>query len=161
VNYFDLQDWAQAADWAQMASEMLPADDPYRRARAEALLAAAWIETASTASAKAGEVLARSRHLMQQLLRFHLQRGERYDAGLHLTNIGLTYLNEGSYLECVTAFESSSRLFGSIHEIQRRAQAWQNRALCLWGLGRLPEALHWLTRALGDIGPEPYPSMYL
>jgi CHAT domain-containing protein len=161
VEYLDLQDWTRAADWAQAAASTLGPEDPYRRARAEALLAAAWIEMGSTAGANAGEILARARHLLHRLLQFHLQRGERYDAGLQLTNIGLTYLNEGSYLECVSAFATSSRLFGSIHETQRRAQAWQNRALCLWGLGRLPEALHWFERALTDIGPEPYPSLYV
>jgi CHAT domain-containing protein/tetratricopeptide (TPR) repeat protein len=170
IEYLDLQNWAQAADWAQAAARDLRSDDPYRAARAEALLAAAWIETGSTAptggaitgnGANRGEQLARARQLMQQLVHFHLQRGERYDAGLQLTNIGVTYVNEGSYRECVTAFTASSRLFGSIHETQRRAQAWQNRALCLWGLGQLPEALHWFERALADIGPEPYPSIYL
>ena len=107
------------------------------------------------------ELLTRARQLLQRLLRFHLQRGERYDAGLQLTNIALTYLYEGRYLECVTASPTSSRLFGSIHETPRRAQAWQNRALCLWGLGRLPEALRWFERALSDIGPEPYPGLYV
>ena len=96
--------------------------------------------------------------MLQQLVDFHLKRGEKYDAGLQLTNIGLTYLNEGRYQECVTASAESSRLFGSINELPRRAQAWQNRALCLWGLGQLPEALRWFERALADIGPEPYPS---
>ena len=103
----------------------------------------------------------RARSTLQRLSRFHLQRGERYDAGLQLTNIGLTYLYEGHYPECVTASTASSRLFGSIHETLRRAQAWQNRALCLWGLGRLPEALRWLERSLTDIGPEPYPGIFL
>src|SRR5262249_37370862 len=161
VEYLDLQDWAKAAAWAQAAASALGPVDPYRGARADALLAAAWIEIGSTAGPNAGEILVHARHLLRQLLRFHLQRGERYDAGLQLTNIGLTYLDEGSYPECVTAFATSSRLFGSIHEIQRRAQAWQNRALCLWGLGWLPEAARWFERALTDIGPEPYPSMYL
>ena len=170
VEYFDLQDWTQAADWAQAAAETLGSDDPYRRARADALLAAAWMEIGSTAAAgravsghgaNASELLAPSRHLLQRLLRFHLQRGERYDAGLQLANIGLTYLNEGSYLECVRASAASGRLFGVIHEVQRRALAWQNQALCLWGLGQLPEALAWFERALKDIGPEPYPNMYL
>ncbi|HXI67065.1 MAG TPA: tetratricopeptide repeat protein, partial [Steroidobacteraceae bacterium] len=161
VEYLDLQDWVKAADWAQAAANALGPEDPYRKARAEALLAAAWMEVGSTAGTNAGEIRDRARHLLQRLAQFHLQRGERYDAGLQVTNIGLTYLNEGSYLECVSAFATSSRLFGSIHETQRRAQAWQNRALCLWGLGRLPEALRWFERALSDIGPEPYPSMYL
>ena len=168
VEYFDLQDWAQAAHWAEEAARAIGVDDPYRRARAEAILAAAWIEIGSAApagQAVAGTdaigLLVRARHLLQRLVQFHLGRGERYDAGLQLTNIGLTHLNEGSYPECVEASDAASRLFGSIHETQRRALAWQNRALCLWGLGRLPEALRWFERALPDIGPEPYPGIYL
>src|SRR5207302_10864971 len=31
----------------------------------------------------------------------------------------------------------------------------------LSGLGHLPEALRWFRRALTDIGPEPYPSLYI
>jgi len=170
LEYLDLHDWAQTVDWAQAAARTLGSEDPYRRARAEALLAAAWIEIGSTAAARgrlpgsnvdASELLGRARSLQQQLLHFHLQRGERYDAGLQLTNIGVTYLNEGRYLECVRASAASSRLFGAIHERERRAQAWQNKALCLWGLGRLPEALPWFERALADIGPEPYPNIYV
>ena len=170
VEYFDLQDWAQAAEWAQTASNTLASVDPYRRARADALLAAAWIEIGSSAPAgrtaagqraNESELLVRARQLLQQLVDFHLQRGERYDAGLQLTNIGLTWLNEGRYEECVAASAESSRLFGSINELPRRAQAWQNRALCLWGLGQLPEARRWFERALADIGPEPYPSLYV
>ena len=166
VEYLDLQDWAQAADWAQSASKTLTPEDPYRGARADALLAAAWIEIGSTAPAgqaaagkanNGSELLERARVLLRQLVDFHLKRGEKYDAGLQLTNIGLSYLNEGRYQECVTASAESSRLFGSINEVPRRAQAWQNRALCLWGLGQLPEALRWFERALADIGPEPYP----
>ncbi len=168
IEYLDLQEWAQAADWAKSASKLLRPDDPYRGARADALLAAAWIEIGSTAPAarvpgkdgNEGEMLQSARLLLQQLVGFHLKRGERYDAGLQLTNIGLIYLNEGRYQECVTASAESSRLFGSINELPRRALAWQNRALCLWGLGQLPEALRWFERALADIGPEPYPTIY-
>src|SRR4029077_13805161 len=143
---------------------------PYRRARAEALAAAAWMEIGSSAPAgrpvpgyavRSTELLTRARKELQRLSRFHMQRGERYDAGLQLTNIALTYLFEGRYPQCVTAAATSSRLFGSIHETLRRAQAWQNRALCLWGLGRLPEALRWFERSLPDIGPEPYPGIFL
>ena len=170
VEYFGLQDWAKTADWGKAAAEMLGGDDPYRRARAEALAAAAWIEIGSSApvgrpvpgyGVRSTELLTRARTELHRLSRFHMQRGERYDAGLQLTNIGLTYLYEGRYLQCVTASTTSSRLFGSIHEPLRRAQAWQNRALCLWGLGRLPEALRWFERSLSDIGPEPYPRIFL
>jgi CHAT domain-containing protein len=169
VEYLDLQDWAKTAEWAKAAAELLGNDDPYRRARARALAVAAWIEIGSAAPAgpvpgygvRSTELLTRARTELRRLSRFHMQRGERYDAGLQLTNIGVTYVYEGRYPECVTASTTSSRLFGSIHETLRRAQAWQNRALCLWGLGRLPEALRWFERSLTDIGPEPYPSIFL
>ncbi len=67
----------------------------------------------------------------------------------------LTYLYESRFADCVTASETSARLFGSVDERQRRGQAWQNEALCLWGMGRLPEAMQLFERGLADIGPEP------
>jgi len=90
VEYFDLQDWAKTAEWAKAAAELLGNEDPYRRARADALLAAAWIEIGSAAPAgravpgygvRSSELLARARTELQRLSRFHMQRGERYDAG--------------------------------------------------------------------------------
>jgi CHAT domain-containing protein/tetratricopeptide (TPR) repeat protein len=170
VEYFDLQEWAKAANWAEAAARALAPDDLYRKARADALLAAAWIEMGATASAggavagsggSSTELLVRARNSLQRLSRFHLARGERYDAGLQQVTIALTYLDEGRYSECVAASLSSIRLFDSIHETLRRAEAWQNRALCLWGLGRLPEALRWLERSLKDIGPTPYLTIYV
>lgn len=158
LEYSDLSDWNQTADWAQKAARTIGADDPYRRARADAMLAAAWIEIGSAAPAGGG--LVRARQLLRRLLQFHLARGEQHDAGLQLSNIGVTYLDEGRYQECVEASARASRLFESIHELQRRALAWQNEALCLWGLGRLPEALRWFERALADSGPDPYPYLY-
>jgi CHAT domain-containing protein len=155
VDYFNLQDWSHAADWAQTASASLDGEDPYRRARADALRATAWMEMGSP------DLLRRARGILLDLRRFHLQRGERYDAALQTTSVALTYYLEGSYPECVAASEAAARLFGSIHEAQRRAQAWQNQALCLWGLGRTPEALHWFERAGHDIGPDALPGMYL
>ncbi|HWZ62541.1 MAG TPA: CHAT domain-containing tetratricopeptide repeat protein [Steroidobacteraceae bacterium] len=163
VAYSGLQDWKQAADWAQTAARTIGPDDSYRRARADALLASAWIEIGSAAppgrplpgAADARGLLVRARQQLRRLVQFHLQRGEQYDAGLQLTNIGVAYYDEGSYPECVEASARASRLFGSIHEIQRRAQTWQNQALCLWGLGRLPEALRWLEHALTDVGQDP------
>jgi CHAT domain-containing protein/tetratricopeptide (TPR) repeat protein len=169
IQYFDLQGWVAAADWAQAASNALASLDPYRTARADAVLAAAWIEIGSSAAGggsagtggNATELLGRARQTLQRVQHFHLHRGERYDAGLQLTNIGLTYLNEGRYPECVKVSAAASHLFASLHEVQRGALASQNRALCLWGLGQLPEALPWFERALADIGPEPYPGLYL
>ncbi len=170
VEYFDLADWGNTVDWAKAAARTLGGDDAYRRARADALVAAAWIEIGSPPVAvrtvrgdetNSGELLARARAQLHRLSRFHLRRGETYDAGLQFTNVGLTYLYESRFRECVSASARSSRLFGAIGDTLRRAQAWQNQALCLWGLGRLPEAQRWFERALTDIGPEPFPSIFL
>jgi CHAT domain-containing protein/tetratricopeptide (TPR) repeat protein len=163
--YFDLDDWAQTLDWSIKATQALEGADPYRRARAQALTAAAWLEMGVSSPAGAGagpsDLLTRAREEMQRLVRFHLARGERYDAGQQLTNIGLTYLHGGQYGKCIRAVTASAELFGEIGESQRQAQAWQNRALCLWGLGRMHEALVWFHRALEYIGPQSYPSFYL
>jgi CHAT domain-containing protein/tetratricopeptide (TPR) repeat protein len=170
VEYFDLQDWAHAAQWAEKAAGLLRSDDPYRAARAEGLLAASWIEILRTPSAqppapgnadRPAELLVRARELLERLRRFHQVRGERYDAALELTYIVNTYTYEGRYRECLTAAADASREFDAIHETVRRAQAWQNQSLCLWGLGRLPEALRGFERALRDISPEPYPFIYV
>jgi CHAT domain-containing protein len=170
VEYSDLHDWAKTADWAAAAAGVLGAEDPYRRARAEALAAAAWMELAKAVPAgqpvpgygvNSGELLKRARDGLERLNRFHTKRGERYDAGLQRTNVGLSYLYESRFAECVTASAASSRWFADIHEPMRRAVAWQNEALCLWGLGRLREAQRLFRRALLDVGPEPIPSLYV
>jgi CHAT domain-containing protein/tetratricopeptide (TPR) repeat protein len=168
IEYLYLEDWTKTLEWARTASENLEAD-PYRRARADSLQAGALIQIGSSADPKAilgqglssAMLLSRARTEAQRLSRFHQQRGERYDAALQMTNIGLTYYYEGRYAQCAVAALSAGRLFDKIGEIQRRAQSWQNRALCLWGSGHLPEALQWFERARGDIGPQPYPSFYL
>jgi CHAT domain-containing protein/tetratricopeptide (TPR) repeat protein len=167
--YVDLSDWKGTLDWSVRASTAFGRADPYRRARAEALTAAAQTEmgkpqaaaSGSAAAADSGDVFERSRQEMRRLVRFHLARGERYDAGLQLMNLGLTYLFTGGYEDCIAAMRASGRLFDQLNDPPRRAQAWQNRALCLWGLGRMPEALHWFRLALHDLGPRPFPHAYL
>ena len=102
-----------------------------------------------------------ARQQLQALTEFHLRRGETYDAALQMNYVTVTYLHEGRYAACADSAAVASDLFGSIQETERRAQGWQNRALCLWGLGRLPEALHWFERALAVLTPDPYPGIYL
>ena len=170
LEYLDLQDWTKTAEWAGRAAATLAASDPYRRARAHALAASAWMEIAL--SAPAGQVVpgygvstrrlfAAARGEFRRLSGFHLARGERYDAGLALTNIGMSYVYEGRYDECIGAFDTAAAVFGSIHETPRQAQAWQDRAVCLWGLGRLADARNWFNRLLSVIAPEPYADNYL
>jgi CHAT domain-containing protein len=168
--YLELQEWSKAAAAAGRAADLFAKDDPYRHARAEALVAAAWIEIALQVGpgqpvpgvgVQSSGLLAQARASLAALSRFHLKRHEDYDAGLQLTNIGVAYYYDGRYPECAAVSLKSSELFGSLHEIQRRAQAWQNRALCLIELGHLQAAARLYDRVLKDIGPTPYPKMYL
>ncbi len=170
AEYLELQDWSKAAEAAQRAAGLFDGDDSYRRARAEALVAAAWIQIALQVGpgqpvpgvgAQSSGLLAQARASLSALSRFHLKRNERYDAGLQLTNIGVAYYYDGRYPECAATSLESSVLFGSLHETQRQAQAWQNRALCFTELGHLRAAAQLYDRALKAIGPSPYPKMYL
>lgn len=170
VEYFDLQDWARTADWASAAMQSLKAVEPYRRARAEELLAAAWIEIGRSASvpqstadlgARSIDLLLRARSALERLSRFHMNRGEIYDAALQLNYLAVADTYESRYDACVEATLVSSRLFARLHDTPHLAQAWQDRAMCLWGLGRVPEARRWFERALSETPPEPYPTLYL
>lgn len=170
LEYTSRSEWAQAAQWGRLAAEALSAEDPYRQARAQALEAAAWVEIAlatPVGQPVAGygippdELLDRARREQMRLGRFHLQRKERYEAALALNNAGLIDLDRGRYVECAAGFERPIHLFGELHESMRHAQASQNRALCLWGMGRLAEALVAFKRALAVMDPDRYPSLYI
>ena len=170
VEYWGLQDWARAADRANAAAEALKSDDPYRRARAEELQAAAWIEIGRSTSAgqsvaghetPSADLLTRARSTFARLSRFHLQRGETYDGALLLNYLAVADMYKSRFNDCVAASAVSSGLFEKLHDTPHLAQAWQNRALCLWGLGRVPEARQEFARALSKIGPEPDPMLYL
>jgi len=169
VEYFGLQNWSKAADWGEQATTTFGNADPYRRARAQWITDLAWMEVGSSVGRdrpvpgqriSSTELLDRTRNNLAALSRFHLQRHESYDAAMALTNVQLIYQLQARFGECVAASEAPARLFDELHETARRATVWQNRALCLWGLGRLPEALVWFERALADIGPESA-SMYV
>jgi CHAT domain-containing protein/tetratricopeptide (TPR) repeat protein len=158
---FDLFDWAKAEEWAKATAVTLEADDPYRRARAEALLAYAWVQVGQSESVRrAATLLDEARELLQRVSRFHMQRGESYDAAVQLPYVALTYLYQGRYSQCVAASVAAGRVFRSIHDVARVTQAAQNRALCLWGLGRLSEARDGFEHLLGDIDPQAAHGVY-
>ena len=170
VEYLDLQNWRRAVEWSEAAKELLQRDDPYRHARADALAAAALIEIATEAApgqpipgfdADSKALYARARRTLGELRQFHLRRHERYDAALQLNNTGLSFLYEGRFPEGAAVLLSASNEFGAVGERPRQALAWQNRALCFWGLGHLPQALRSFNRALKDLGPGVYPQLYL
>ena len=173
LRYFDLQDWRGSAEWAGKAEKLLARGDPYRQARAEALAAAAWIEMATDSALKpaAGtgassgsepkQLLDSARRTLRRLFFFHMRRHERYDAALQMNNIGLAYYYGTQFPECIAAAHSASAMFARLREAPRQGLAWQNSALCHWGLGHLPEALAAFNLALEDLRPQPYPQLYL
>jgi CHAT domain-containing protein/tetratricopeptide (TPR) repeat protein len=170
VRYTDLQDWEGAAKSAKEAAGLLESNDRYRSARAEGLLAASWIEIlrAPPAGSSAGartqdpaELLKRARQVLERLRRFHQRRGEAYDVALQLLNIAITYTYEGRFRECLGPAAEARSGFAALHEKVHSAQGLQDESVCRWGLGQLPEALRGFERALKDIGPEPYPTIYV
>ena len=157
---FDLSDWAKTEEWARAAVTSLAATDPYRQARAQELIAYAWIQVGQSESVReAATLLDEARSSLRRLSRFHLHRAERYEAALQVTYIALTYFYEGRYPECVTYSIRASRMFESLQERARVAQASQNRAICLWGLGRLSEARDAFAR-LGETDPGAIHGLY-
>jgi len=144
--------------------------DPYLQARADAVLAAAWIELANQAGPgqrvpnlgiDPAELRARARRMLERLARFHVARHEPYDAALQVNNVGLTLLYAGQFSECAAISRTAERMFGALRESPRQGLAAQNRGMCLWGLGHLTQALDALTEALTHLRPDPYPSLYL
>lgn len=169
VEYFALQNWSQAADWGERAAAAFGDADPYRRARAQWVSDLASMEIGLSVgpgrpvpgqSISSTELLDRTRNDLRALSRFHLQRHESYDAAMALINVQLIYELQARFDECLAASAEPARLFDALHETARSAQVLQNRALCLWGLGRLPEARIGFEHALANIEPELSPGMY-
>jgi CHAT domain-containing protein len=168
--YYDLQDWARSAKWADTAARTLrSANRQYRRARAQAILAAAWLELATKSSAstqssgipsESHALLDKARALLAQLEAFHRARHERYDRALQINNIGLAYLYESQFEAAIPYFERGLAEFEKLGETQRVAVATENMALCEWGLGRLSAALPMFDRAL-SLMPQGYPDLTL
>jgi CHAT domain-containing protein len=171
LNYYELSEWARSASWAEKAAATLQkAGDAYARARAEAILAAAWLEI-GTKSSSSGQtaatptdsrlLLERARTMLARLAAFHAARGETYDRALQINNIGLSYLYEARFEPAILHFTRANEQFETLGETQRIAIALMNIGLCEWGLGRLTAALPRFDRTLALMTPQPYADLYL
>ncbi len=169
--YYDLSLWRSSAEWAQKSSAHFPApDEEYGRARARAVLAAAWLEMATVSASDTGSSavpldsharLEQARSLLYELAGFHEARGEHYDAALQINNIGLAFYYEADFKNALKFYSRALKEFERLGETPREALALQNIALCEWGLGRLTEALPRFDRALALMDPGPHPDLYL
>jgi CHAT domain-containing protein len=169
--YYDQSRWEQSAEWAlKAAARFATVPDDYARARAQAVLASAWIEMA-TASASGGQSpavptdartrLAKARELLIDLERFHQRRGEAFDAALQTNNIGLTHFNESDFARAIEYYEAARKEFERLGQTSRVGLALQNIGLCEWGLGRISKALPLFDRSLELIDRKAYADLYL
>jgi len=168
--YYELQRWSESAAWASRAARgFIEVDDAYSRARALAILAAAWLERGMQdggghSSATPQEYRARMRRSRAQLRRlaaFHAQRHEDYEETLQTNNIGVSYIYEGEFAAAIPYLIVAQRSFERLGETNRAATAIQNEALSEWGLGRLTRAIGLYDRARTLIRPQPNPNLYL
>jgi CHAT domain-containing protein len=171
VSYYELQNWASAAASAQKSAETFGyLAEPYLRARARAVQAAAWMELATKSSApqqvamtptEARIELDRARTLLSRLAEFHARRHEPYEQALQINNIGLAYYYEARFELGIPYFLKAKSLFERLGESSRVALALQNIGLCEWGLGHLSTALPRFDRALSLMSHTLYPDLYL
>ena len=171
VAYYGLKDWSASAYWgARAATTFAASHNTYRRARAQAIEAAAWIELATSAAdpeqtaatpRAASMQFARARALLAAVAELHAARHESYDQALQVNNIGLAYTYESRFDEAVPYFFRAQQAFESLGDTNRSAVALQNIGYCEWGLGRLSAALVKFDRAVELLASMERPNLYL
>ncbi len=169
--YYDLYDWENSRVWSgRAAREYRAAGDDYGAARADAVLASAMLEVATSARAASRAAtlpddshakFEAARLVLSRLERFHRERKELYDAALQTNNLGLSHYYEAQFEEALPYFESARLAFLALGETPRAATALQNRALCEWGLGRLRLAISQFEKAWPGLSLEKHPDLFL
>jgi CHAT domain-containing protein len=168
--YQDLHDWRNSERWASTAADLYGlAGDPYGRARAQALQAAAWMELATLPDvATAKETVRQDSHALllkaatqlQQLAQFHANRMELYDEALQLNNIGLARYYQGSYDDAIRGYLRAIPIYAQLGERYRQAQVLQNIAVVNSELGRFAAAALGYKRALELLSSDDSPKLY-
>lgn len=167
VLYDDLFEWEMARSWAQAAADRYAsANQPYGKARADAIAAAALMEIALTLPASravggatmAGS-LAQARKTLGSLAAFHATRHESLDEALAQNNIGLAYYYEGRNNEAIGAYRRALALFEQSGQDLWRKIALQNIALADYEIGRVTDAIAQYERVLQLISPGDDPAL--
>jgi CHAT domain-containing protein/tetratricopeptide (TPR) repeat protein len=167
--YWGVQDWegsCMAAERAMRTYDALGSE--YEAAKAQALLAAALMETSPTTRVTCGASqqfgsesrLERARRLLSAAAALHGKRGEVYDQALALNDLGLAWSMSDDFDAAIAAFEQARKLHEGSGNRQKQAQVLQNIAWADYGVGRLFDALPLYARALELIRPEQDPTLY-
>jgi CHAT domain-containing protein len=167
--YVGVQNWEESCMAAERALRTYGAiGSDYGAARAQALLAAALMETGPATKVTCGASpqfngesrLARIRRLLSSSAAFHATRGESYDQAVALNDLGLAASMEDDFQAAMTAYEQARKLYESTGESLRQAQVLQNMALADFELGRVSAALPLYARALALLQPDQDPTLY-
>ena len=169
VLYLGVQNWEESCMAAERAVQTYSAiASDYGAARAQALLAAALMETDPATKVTCGASaqfdgesrLERIRRLLSSAASFHAARGESYDQAVALNDLGLAASMEDDFEAAMTAYEQARKLYESTGESLRQAQVLQNIALANFDLGRVSAALPLYSRALALLQPDQDPTLY-
>jgi CHAT domain-containing protein len=167
--YLGVQNWEESCMAAERAGQTYRAiGSDYGAARAQALLAAALMETGPATKVTCGASpqlsgesrLARIRRLLTSAAAFHAAHGQSYDQAVALNDLGLAASIEDDFAAAMRAYEQADKLYGSIGESLKQAQVLQNIALADFEVGRVSAALPLYARALALLQPDQDPTLY-
>jgi len=167
--YLGVQNWEESCMAAERAARTYRAiGSDYGAARAQALLAAALMETGPATKVTCGASpefngesrLARIRRLLTSAAEFHAAHGQSYDQAVALNDLGLAASIEDDFAAAMRAYEQAGKLYGSIGESLKQAQVLQNIALADFEVGRVSAALPLYARALALVQPDQDPTLY-
>jgi CHAT domain-containing protein len=167
--YWGVQDWegsCMTAERAMLTYQRIGSD--YAAMKAQALLAAALMETAPNTKVTCGASpqvasesrLERIRRLLASADEFHGKRGEPYDQALALNDLGLACSKDDDFDGAMAALEQARALFESTGATLKQAQVLQNIGWVDFGLGRFSRALPQYARALALLQSEQDPTLY-
>jgi CHAT domain-containing protein len=168
IEYQNLKDWSRAAEWARRAGAAARASgDLYAAARADNLLAAAWLEQPTmrmegeTVATEATRRLAEARALLARTEAAHRRRGEFFDAALNRNYIGVAYFHESDFVRAEAAHRAAAASFRALREEPKLGLTLQNVATCEWGRGELLRADRTFREAARHMTAATNPQSYM
>jgi len=158
VRYWQLYDWARAAEDAAAAAELYGTlGEAALAANARHLQGASLVEQALEASQSATDagisqesaaLFGEALRLFEQARAVHERLGNVYDLGLVVNNFGYTYYNMGELRRARGYFSDAAALLGSVDEWTAESNSLQNIAALDTDAGELLSAVAAFERLL-------------